>query len=107
MRAPDFAALRQLPAAAIKAALTGGTMSVQGQGLSPADIDAVSQFLWCRPQTRQGVRQDKPCAGRCVCRPHWSGWGGDAAQHRFQPAAMAELAAEDVPKLKLAWVWRR
>jgi len=35
--------------------------------------------------------------------PHWNGWGADLAQHRFQPAAMAQLAAEDVPRLKLKW----
>jgi polyvinyl alcohol dehydrogenase (cytochrome) len=37
--------------------------------------------------------------------PHWNGWGVDAAQHRFQPAAMARLAAEDVPRLKLKWAF--
>jgi hypothetical protein len=34
--------------------------------------------------------------------PHWNGWGVDLSQRRFQPADMAQLAAEDVPKLKLA-----
>jgi polyvinyl alcohol dehydrogenase (cytochrome) len=37
--------------------------------------------------------------------PHWNGWGVDPAQHRFQPAEMAGLAANDVPRLKLKWAF--
>jgi polyvinyl alcohol dehydrogenase (cytochrome) len=37
--------------------------------------------------------------------PHWNGWGVDLAQSRFQSAAMAELAAADVPRLKLKWAF--
>jgi polyvinyl alcohol dehydrogenase (cytochrome) len=37
--------------------------------------------------------------------PYWNGWGVDAAQHRFQPLEMAQLAAEDVPRLKLKWAF--
>src|SRR5438105_9856755 len=33
--------------------------------------------------------------------PHWNGWGVDATQRRFQPWEMAQLAARDVPRLKL------
>ena len=37
--------------------------------------------------------------------PHWNGWGVDPSQRRFQPAEMAQLAAEDVPRLKLKWAF--
>ncbi len=37
--------------------------------------------------------------------PHWNGWGVDASQRRFQPADMAQLAAQDVPRLKLKWAF--
>ena len=39
--------------------------------------------------------------------PHWNGWGVDPSQRRFQPAEMAQLAAQDghlgspVPVLRL------
>jgi hypothetical protein len=33
--------------------------------------------------------------------PHWNGWGVDPSQRRFQSARMAQLAAENVPHLKL------
>jgi polyvinyl alcohol dehydrogenase (cytochrome) len=37
--------------------------------------------------------------------PHWNDWGVDPAQHRFQPAAMAQLSVGDVPRLKLKWAF--
>lgn len=46
-----------------------------------------------------GKETFSPDAGQ----PHWNGWGGDVDQHRFQPAAMARLSADDVPQLKLKW----
>ena len=109
MRAPDVAALRQLPATAVKAALTSGSMSVQGRGLSAAEIDAVSGFLGnnSAPVASAVAACTKtiPVPAGAFAEPHWNGWGVDLAQHRFQPAAMAELAAADVPKLKLKWAF--
>jgi polyvinyl alcohol dehydrogenase (cytochrome) len=109
-RAPDAASLRQMSAASIRAALTTGSMSAQGQRLSATEIEAVSRFL--------GRASDPmPASGSAMCAkvrqvpadpfalPHWNGWGADLAQHRFQPTAMAQLRAEDVPKLKLAWAF--
>jgi polyvinyl alcohol dehydrogenase (cytochrome) len=46
-----------------------------------------------------------PVPADAFAEPHWNGWGVDLAQHRFQPAAMAQLAAADVPKLKLKWAF--
>jgi polyvinyl alcohol dehydrogenase (cytochrome) len=37
--------------------------------------------------------------------PHWNGWGVDTSQRRFQPGEMAQLAAQDVPRLKLKWAF--
>jgi hypothetical protein len=37
--------------------------------------------------------------------PHWNGWGVDVSQRRFQPADMAQLGAQDVPRLKLKWAF--
>ncbi len=109
MRAPDLAGLRQLSAAAIKAALTGGSMSAQGQGLTPAEIDAVSGFLGSSsvPATNAAgtCTETIPVPADAFAEPHWNGWGVDPEQHRFQPAAMAGLAAEDVPQLKLEWAF--
>src|SRR5208283_2046508 len=37
--------------------------------------------------------------------PHWNGWGVDPSQHRFQPGEMAQLGANDLPRLKLKWAF--
>jgi polyvinyl alcohol dehydrogenase (cytochrome) len=108
MRAPGVSALRQLSAASIKAALTSGSMIAQGQGLSAAEIDAVSRFLGntsAPAKAAAACAEAPPVPADAFAEPHWNGWGVDAAQHRFQPAAMAELVAADVPKLKLKWAF--
>jgi polyvinyl alcohol dehydrogenase (cytochrome) len=109
-RAPDVASLKEMSAATIKFALTGGSMRMQGESLSAAEIDAVSRFLG-----RAEAAAANAAAGICAAAsappsdamslPHWNGWGVDLAQHRFQPAAMAGLAATDVPKLALKWAF--
>jgi polyvinyl alcohol dehydrogenase (cytochrome) len=35
--------------------------------------------------------------------PRWNGWGADLNNSRFQPAAMARLTPEQMPRLKLKW----
>jgi len=37
--------------------------------------------------------------------PRWNGWGADLANSRFQPAAMAGLTREQVPRLRLKWAF--
>jgi polyvinyl alcohol dehydrogenase (cytochrome) len=109
MRAPDLAALHQMSVSVIKAALTSGSMNAQGQELSAAEIEAVSRFLGnnSAPVASAGAACTKtiPVPADAFAEPHWNGWGVDLAQHRFQPAAMAQLAAADVPKLKLKWAF--
>jgi polyvinyl alcohol dehydrogenase (cytochrome) len=56
-----------------------------------------------------------PTGGKCAAAgapfedplrvPHWNGWGVDVSQHRFQPASMAQLAPDDLPRLKLKWAF--
>ena len=37
--------------------------------------------------------------------PAWNGWGADAANTRFQPAAAAQLSSADASRLKLKWAF--
>ena len=37
--------------------------------------------------------------------PRWNGWGVDSSNSRFQPAEMAGLTADQLPKLKLKWAF--
>ncbi|MBN8730828.1 MAG: PQQ-like beta-propeller repeat protein [Acidobacteria bacterium] len=52
---------------------------------------------------------NQPCAPGVEPRTDstfWNGWGVDAANSRYQPAAMAGLSAADIPRLKLKWAFR-
>jgi polyvinyl alcohol dehydrogenase (cytochrome) len=112
-RAPNRAALGHMSADNIRLALTTGKMSEQGASLTPAQIDAISRFL-----TQQSGVKEPPSAIDTGCpnggantfadpfnRPHWNGWGVGPTQSRSQPAKMAGLQADQVPKLKLKWAF--
>jgi polyvinyl alcohol dehydrogenase (cytochrome) len=44
-------------------------------------------------------------SGTAAATATWTSWGADVRNSRFQPAAVAGLAAKDVPSLKLAWAF--
>jgi polyvinyl alcohol dehydrogenase (cytochrome) len=93
----------------VRLALTTGAMSKQAAGLSPAQLDSLIRFV-----AGQTTSQPQPAATNACppdaapfadSQPHWSGWGADPSQPRFQPAEMAKLRADQVPKLKLKWAF--
>ena len=110
-RAPSTAALKQMPPALIGRALVLGSMSTQGRDLSGAQIRSVVRFLAGAPAAPEAPLADASCHDSspipkdASTTPHWNGWGVDLAQHRFQPADMAHLSVEDVPRLKLNWAF--
>jgi polyvinyl alcohol dehydrogenase (cytochrome) len=113
-RAPNRAALQQMPAESLRVALVSGSMSRMSFGLTAAQIAAIAESLTGKtlPQASQettpqpalctaaGAAWDDPFA-----KPFWNGWGVNLGQHRFQPAAMAQLPADRVPNLKLKWAF--
>ncbi|PYT97367.1 MAG: hypothetical protein DMG38_20085 [Acidobacteria bacterium] len=111
-KAPNRAALKQMSPENIRFALVGGSMAVQGLGLTTAQIADLAEFLTGRLPLKEQIPAAAMCpadAGQAfddpLARPHWNGWGVDLEQHRFQPAEMAQLSAEQVPKLKLKWAF--
>ena len=81
-------------------------------------ILALALMVWAadlRKPAAEEAGSASPPAGACpnaapaftdpLSAPHWNGWGVDPAQSRFQPAAMAGLAAADVPRLRLKWAF--
>ena len=100
-RAPSRAALEQMSVENIRFALTKGSMSSQGAELTPAQVDSLATFLSKLDELKaQGpidtnlCPQGGPSFSPSEDQPHWNGWGVDATQHRFQPAAMARLSAK-------------
>jgi polyvinyl alcohol dehydrogenase (cytochrome) len=110
-RAPARTAIARMSQVNIRVALTSGNMKQEAATLTPAEIDAVANYLSkIAPEKPQGPIDTNLCPpggpfGPRPDQPHWNGWGVDVAQHRFQPATMAGLSAEDVPKLKLKWAF--
>jgi len=109
-RAPETAALRQLPLERIRFALAFGLMNQQGRDLSQSEIGNIARYLAGTSSAPPPALPDSSCRQpgplqRDAALPRWNGWGVDIRQHRFQPAAMAQLAPEDVPRLKLRWAF--
>jgi len=110
-RAPDLATLRQMSPDRVLTALRSGSMSSQGQGLTAGQLESLSRFVGGASLVQQTALPAGACADTsapladALARPHWNGWGADLSQHRFQPAEMAQLGAQDVPRLKLKWAF--
>lgn len=109
-RAPDTGALRQFRPERIGFTLMFGMMSQQGRELSQSEIQDVVRYLVGSPAEQRQKLPDSSCrepgpALADASLPRWNGWGVDIAQHRFQPAAMAQLSPDDVPRLKLKWAF--
>ena len=110
-RAPSREALRARSRESIVAALSiGGSMATMATGLTAVEKAALAAFL--SPIAEPPA---DPNAGRCTTQPsslpdpatlpRWNGWGVDASNARFQPAALAGLTARTVPKLTLKWAF--
>jgi polyvinyl alcohol dehydrogenase (cytochrome) len=111
-RAPTPEVLAQMPREDIRFALTQGSMSQQGAKLTPAQVEALSRFLSQQTSSGNEAAEKKsfcPIGSSAFApqpgQPQWLGWGVDLSQTRFQPAAMAQLTAADIPKLKLKWAF--
>jgi polyvinyl alcohol dehydrogenase (cytochrome) len=86
-------------------------MQFQGAVMTQGEIRAVSEFVTGKVSANESFAKQAYCtdAGpsldQAMTQPRWNGWGVDSSNHRFQPAAMAQLAAGDVPRLKLKWAF--
>ena len=110
-RASNREALARLTPDAIRQTLTSGSMSTQAAGLAPAQVDDLARLLGRAVPAVASRPADNACPANAASfvdpfnRPRWNGWGANLAQHRFQPAEMAQLPANQVPRLKLKWAF--
>ena len=113
-RAPKFAVMRKLPAAFVLRSLELGKMKFQGMMRTGAERRAVAEYV-TEKKLPLVAEKDPTVAGFCAEVPgvfpapnstaEWNGWGVDATNSRFQPAEQAGLTAEQVPDLKVKWVF--
>ena len=110
-RAPNRAALARMSADNVRFALVSGSMAMQSALLAPAEVAAVSEFVTGKTLSKDTLPQQAFCTAAApafddpLSKPHWNGWGAGVAERRFQPAAMAQLSAAEVPNLKLKWAF--
>ena len=112
--APTTETLAQMTPEAIYAALTTGAMVQQAAKLSNDEKRVVAEFFGGRPLGMVDAGDAKHMANHCAANPpmsdpakaaSWSGWGNDLANTRFQPASVAQLTADQTPRLKLKWAF--
>ena len=105
-RAPSPAALRIMSIENVVRALESGLMKEQGAGLNAAEKRAVAGFLTTNRQTIGTTFACPPTnTAFTLGDANWNGWGAGFDNARFQPSGRAGLTAEQVPRLKLKWVF--
>lgn len=111
---PPRAVLAKLPPQTILTQLHAGLMGMFAT-LTDAEKGAIASYVTGKPvESFRAPALPQP-EGICpagssaetnlMSGVHWSGWGVDLANSRFQPAEMAGLTAEQVPRLKLKWAF--
>jgi polyvinyl alcohol dehydrogenase (cytochrome) len=106
-RAPTSSALKMMSAENIVQALETGLMKEQGAGLSLPEKRAIAEVLTAKSKS-MAVAAPSCSDSKAPFAPSdadWSGWGAGVENTRFQPAARAGIAASDVPRLKVKWVF--
>ncbi|UPK24652.1 outer membrane protein assembly factor BamB family protein [Bradyrhizobium sp. 195] len=111
-RVPSRGAMQAMSFDHVLTALTSGGMAAMAKDRSDAERRAIASFVTGKMAT--GVIA-ADADGRCAQQvsgfpqaldgPRWNGWGVDAGNSRFQPADMAGLTAEQVPRLRLKWAY--
>jgi polyvinyl alcohol dehydrogenase (cytochrome) len=110
-RAPQPVVMKMMTPERVFEALTTGKMAEQGKALSMSEARAVAVFVAAKPFGGEAAASQGMCAGPAaaldqpLAAPYWNGWGAGLENHRLQPAAMAGLAAGDVPRLQLKWAF--
>jgi polyvinyl alcohol dehydrogenase (cytochrome) len=109
-RVPALATIKGMSAEAIYAALTNGSMKSRAEGLSTAEIFTLIGYIAPAGGSHAAAAAFTPtCKGSGAFRisggPEWNGWSPSLTNSRFADAALAALAASDVPKLALKWAF--
>jgi len=112
-RAPSRSVLQSMTPEQVLRALSTGSMASIAQERSDAERTAIASFIAGKGSQAPPASAD--ISGHCVADaagfpqrldgPRWNGWGADLGNSRFQPAAMAALTPEQVPRLQLKWAF--
>ncbi|RXT52356.1 PQQ-binding-like beta-propeller repeat protein [Bradyrhizobium betae] len=110
-RAPARGAMQAMSFDHVLGILTSGSMAAMAKDRSDVERRAIASFVTGKAATGAAADAEGRCtqaAGsftQSLDGPRWNGWGVDPANSRFQPADMAGLTAEQVPRLRLKWAY--
>lgn len=109
--APDRYTLNRRTPEEVLTTLASGAHAGHVTGLTEWQVKVMAVYLGGRPLGAAAAGDAATMPNRCTAAAaftpgrgsDWNGWGGDAANTRFQ--ATPGLAAADVPKLTLTWAF--
>ena len=106
-RAPAASALKMMSAANVISALETGLMKEQGAPLSSSEKRSLAEFLTGKSSPPAAVAAicTNPTADFSPGDSDWNGWGAGLDNARFQSTARAGIEADQLPRLKLKWVF--
>ena len=110
LRIPPQSALRQHTSANILRILDLGIMKQQAASLTPAERQAVAQWLGGNtPVSIDTSHVSNSCKGPAPTYTEkmlaWTSWGAGLENWRFQNSEQAGFTAPSVPRLKLKWAF--
>jgi polyvinyl alcohol dehydrogenase (cytochrome) len=114
-RVPSRSALQSMTFEHVLGAITSGSMADMARGRTDDERKAIASFVTGRISSDMPPAARNEASAACASRPfgfgealdgpRWNGWGADFNNSRFQPAGMARLTPEQVPKLQLKWAF--
>ncbi len=113
-RAPHRDVISRLPALMVLNSLERGRMKFQGMTRTNQERRAISEWMTGK-KLPPLTEKDATVAGFCEDAPgefsiedgapQWNGWGVDHTNSRFQSAEAAGISADQVPNLRVKWVF--
>jgi polyvinyl alcohol dehydrogenase (cytochrome) len=113
IRAPSRTVLQSKSFDEVLSAITAGTMASFAQGLTNDERTTIASLV--TGKVAEAPQATSVKSGQCahsetgfpqaIDGPRWNGWGADLNNSRFQPAAMAGIAPDEVPRLRLKWAF--
>lgn len=114
-RVPSRTALKAMSPEQVLNTLTSGSMASIARARSDDERRAIAAFVTGKPVDAGALVTTSDALGLCtqppagfpaaLDGPRWNGWGAGIANSRFQPADMAGMTADDVPRLRLKWAY--
>ncbi len=113
-RAPHRDIMSRLPALMVLNSLERGRMKFQGMTRTNQERRTISEWMTGK-KLPPPTEKDETVAGFCEDAsgtfvvedgaPQWNGWGVDNFNTRFQSAEAAGISADQVPELRVKWVF--